>query len=231
VLSELRANSPDLILMDVQMPGMSGIEALVELREKLKSNIPVLAMTANVMQHDLDCYLKAGFNDCITKPFTEKELAEKILNALKGNGTAFKVIREEEKILESGALYDLDELKNTSTGSNDFLIRMLKIFLSSAESLLNKAQKNTEEKNWEALSSNVHRLIPSCRYISVNSMSARLKRIEDLCNTQPDEIKIKELINEVLSEFVKISIALQEEIRKLESNLIKAKGENEKSSI
>ncbi|HKR06008.1 MAG TPA: ATP-binding protein, partial [Bacteroidia bacterium] len=63
VLSELRTNHSELILMDVQMPGMSGIEAMTEIREKLKSDIPAIAMTANVMQHDLDRYLKAGFND------------------------------------------------------------------------------------------------------------------------------------------------------------------------
>jgi signal transduction histidine kinase/CheY-like chemotaxis protein/HPt (histidine-containing phosphotransfer) domain-containing protein len=217
VLSELRTNSSQVILMDVQMPGMSGIEAMTEIREKLKSDIPAIAMTANVMQHDLDRYLKAGFNDYITKPFTEKDLAEKILNVLNGRTSSFEETGEKEKVLPAGSLYDLNELQNTSTGNNDFIIRMLKIFLSSAESLLNKAKNNTEEKNWEGLSSNVHRLIPSCRYISVNRMASKLKNIEEICNTCPDELKIKELLSEVLMEYEKVSAALQKEIREFEN--------------
>jgi len=218
VLAKLQVETPQLILMDVQMPGMSGIEAVMQIREKLKSDIPVIAMTANVMPHDLDRYLKAGFNECITKPFNERELAEKILNLLSGNSVTIK--KEEEKkaaALPEGKLYDLSELQKTSSGNSDFVIRMLKIFLSSSESLLNKATNNAAEKNWEGLSSNVHRLIPSCRYISVNSMAFPLKNIEELCITHPDEIKINELLAEVLTEFEKVSDALQQEITELES--------------
>lgn len=216
-ISALRKQDFQLVLMDVQMPEMNGMEAVKEIRQRLKSNVPILAMTANVMQHDLEIYLQNGFNDYITKPFKEKELAEKILSALHGNPFHVTIQEQEEEIINADKLYDLNDLKNTSNGNNDFVIRMLKIFLSSAESLLNKAVKNVEERNWEALSSNVHRLIPSCRHLSIYSMSVPLKKIENICSSNPDETIITELLHTVLKEFEKISFSLGEEIGNLKS--------------
>jgi PAS domain S-box-containing protein len=69
----------DLILMDVQMPEMDGIEATQYIRQKLKLDIPIIAVTANAIKEELDSYLLEGMNDYITKPFEEKTLIDKII--------------------------------------------------------------------------------------------------------------------------------------------------------
>jgi len=63
----------DLVFMDIHMPVMSGIEAVKRIRD-LDINIPVVAMTANVMADDKENYLKNGMNFCVGKPFTSQEL-------------------------------------------------------------------------------------------------------------------------------------------------------------
>ncbi|MBN2668504.1 MAG: response regulator [Bacteroidales bacterium] len=68
-------NTYDLVLMDVQMPIMSGIEATEALREK-KYKVPIIAMTANAIKGDREKCLAAGMNDYISKPFRQKELEE-----------------------------------------------------------------------------------------------------------------------------------------------------------
>jgi len=74
-------NEYDLVLTDIQMPLMGGVELtrLIRLLEnKTKANVAVLGVTANVMEEDRNRYLAAGINDLVLKPYSEKELIEKI---------------------------------------------------------------------------------------------------------------------------------------------------------
>ena len=70
----------DLILMDIQMPIMNGIEAATRIRER--SKIPIIALTANASKQEQDKCINAGMNDYLTKPFKPKELYGKILNLI-----------------------------------------------------------------------------------------------------------------------------------------------------
>jgi PAS domain S-box-containing protein len=76
-LKSLKSERYDLILMDVQMPEMDGIEATRQIRESAAaySTIPIIAMTAHAMQGDKERFLAAGMNDYITKPVSPQSLA------------------------------------------------------------------------------------------------------------------------------------------------------------
>jgi len=69
------AHRPALVLMDVQLPGMSGVEALARLRgDERTSGIPVLAVTAQAMRGDRERFLDAGFDGYLSKPLDVLEL-------------------------------------------------------------------------------------------------------------------------------------------------------------
>lgn len=75
---------PDLILMDINLPGMNGVEALGELRRNDKTkDIPVVAVTARAMRKDIEAGLAAGFRAYLTKPFNIQKLVETIEKQLK----------------------------------------------------------------------------------------------------------------------------------------------------
>jgi PAS domain S-box-containing protein len=78
-----RANQPDVILMDINLPGISGIEALKILREDpVTAHIPVVALSANAMLGDIEKALQAGFFRYLTKPIKVRELMETLEVAL-----------------------------------------------------------------------------------------------------------------------------------------------------
>jgi len=68
-------SSIDLVLMDIKMPVMNGLEATKEIR-KTKSNVPIIALTAYAMAEDKQKALNAGCNDYLSKPLSENKLAE-----------------------------------------------------------------------------------------------------------------------------------------------------------
>jgi signal transduction histidine kinase/CheY-like chemotaxis protein len=82
-LSLARAHQPELILMDLNLPGMSGIEVLKQLRaDPLTANIPVIALTANAMPRDIERGRAAGFNRYLTKPIDIDKFTEAINSTL-----------------------------------------------------------------------------------------------------------------------------------------------------
>jgi len=70
---------PDLVLMDIQLPGINGIDALKALRaDPATAAIPVIAVTASVMQQDRNLITEAGFDGYIGKPLNLKEFLESV---------------------------------------------------------------------------------------------------------------------------------------------------------
>jgi CheY-like chemotaxis protein len=78
-----RAEQPEVILMDINLPGISGIEALKILREDpATAHIPVVALSANAMPADIERGLEAGFFSYLTKPIKVKEFMDALDAAL-----------------------------------------------------------------------------------------------------------------------------------------------------
>ncbi|GIK85196.1 MAG: response regulator [Burkholderiales bacterium] len=80
-----RERGPDLVLMDIQLPGISGIEALRQLRaDPATASIPVVAVTASVMQTDRRQIVEAGFDGYIGKPISLRPFLEAVRSHLAG---------------------------------------------------------------------------------------------------------------------------------------------------
>jgi two-component system, cell cycle response regulator DivK len=82
-----RARIPDLVLMDIQLPGMDGIRALGELRaDPTTRAIPVIAVTASAMTHDRKKIIAAGFDGYQSKPIKVREFMDAVREMLDQRG-------------------------------------------------------------------------------------------------------------------------------------------------
>jgi CheY-like chemotaxis protein len=87
-LLKARAEAPDLILLDLQMPIRNGYEVLTELRREPRfRSLPIIAVTASAMQGDREKALAAGFNGYLTKPLPLSNLRSEVQRLLPGEST------------------------------------------------------------------------------------------------------------------------------------------------
>jgi two-component system, cell cycle response regulator DivK len=88
-LALARAHRPDLVLMDVQLPGMDGVQALGRLRAEPATNgIPVVAVTAFAMKDDRARFMAAGFDDYLEKPISVREFPGQVAEMLNRSARA-----------------------------------------------------------------------------------------------------------------------------------------------
>ncbi|MFW6095646.1 MAG: response regulator, partial [Bacteroidota bacterium] len=81
-LEEVKKNKVDIVLMDIQLPGMSGNETTRQIKE-INMNIPVIAQTAHAMAEDKSKSMDAGCDDYLTKPIDMQVLLDKMDTLLK----------------------------------------------------------------------------------------------------------------------------------------------------
>jgi two-component system, cell cycle response regulator DivK len=86
-LEGMREDRPELVLLDISLPGMDGTEVLRRMREEdsLRS-IPVIALTAHAMTGDRERFLSQGFDDYLTKPIVDDEELIRVIRALLASG-------------------------------------------------------------------------------------------------------------------------------------------------
>lgn len=188
----LRKKMYDLILMDIRMPVMDGIEATKIIRAEISKTIPVVALTANVVKGEREKCMNAGMNEFVSKPFNEDDLIQ-IISKLTGRnkaGTSVKPGSEAMPVKEN--LYDLDKLWDISRGKQAFVEKMVHIFINETGNTIKDIRKAYEENDIEKLRSVAHKIKPSLYNLNINSITADILKIE-LLNTQeqtPGDLKI-----------------------------------------
>jgi len=159
VINQLQQSRPvpfDLVLMDIQMPEMDGMEATAAIRDAEKSSgghLPIIAMTANAMRGDRERYLSGGMDGYISKPIDSRGLFAEIDRCLAGIITSAPL---SEKLVERNDLVDRVSLLDRVEGDQELLAEIIKVFLADAPQLLGAMQNALQQGDMILLERSAH---------------------------------------------------------------------------
>jgi len=172
-LQKLQENLYDVVLMDIQMPHLSGIEVTQHLRnftDPVRAAVPVLALTANVFRSDNEKYLAAGMDDYLAKPFAEEHLYAKLINLLRQPVAA--------PPLAPPPSYDLTRLRHEAKGHAAFVAGMVNSFLTHMPPMLQKIRAAAAAHDWLLVAELAHHIKPNVLTLSIEGAATALHTLE-----------------------------------------------------
>ena len=202
-LHELQTKKFDIVLLDIHMPIINGVEVIRTIRSDKggpNSLIPALAVTANALKSDIHRYLKAGFDDYLIKPFREAELYNKLCNILESEPLEEVMVKGQNKTDQEAADdFNTSELLNSANGDQTFFNMMINNFINSSNELKDLFEVNLLCGNWEEIGEKAHKAIPSFKYYGLTGIASRLGSIEDLALRQQKYQDLPVVVKETIS--------------------------------
>jgi CheY-like chemotaxis protein/HPt (histidine-containing phosphotransfer) domain-containing protein len=202
-----RANF-DLILMDVQMPEMDGLDATRTLRELEKpkgAHVPVIALTAHAMERDKERCLEAGMDAYISKPITAQDLYETIEHIMQSREREVQPIR----IVASPTLVlNKAEVLERAGGDAELLQEIIALFLNDCPALLSEIRNAYQQRDPERLERAAHTLKGSVsNFAAEGAVNAALAlenigRNRDLSDTAAAIMHLEKEIERVREELI-----------------------------
>lgn len=205
----------DIVLMDIQMPVMDGMEATRQIRKmenSYKSSTPVVALTANAAV-EYERYIQVGMNDCLAKPFQESSLYN----------TVSKNIRKEDRVSSLAAqpvaeaadqlieeqhtpvkVYDLSMVEAISGGDKAFIVKMIRLFLDTVPATLNDLNKASQLGDWSALSKHAHKLKSTIDSMGIAEIKQDIRFIENNAKTSSHTEQLPSYVDRVVEVMNKV---------------------------
>ncbi|MFM8900146.1 MAG: response regulator [Burkholderiales bacterium] len=202
----------DLVLMDIMMPGMDGVEAVSWFRRgagarfqfKTPTDTPVIAVTANALEGDEERFLSLGFNDYLSKPFRQNQLLTMLTKYLRPNFAmaagpsldsaataqpASPVVANSastsSSVLDDNALDRLRELD--PTGQNKLMQRVITAFETSVARMVPQVQQASQNNDRDGMRHVAHTLKSSSASIGALRLSKMCAELETIIRTQRED--------------------------------------------
>lgn len=167
-IEKLEKNSYDIILMDLQMPEMNGFEATEYIRKIMKSNIPIVALTADVTTVDLAKCKAVGMNDYVTKPVDERLLYSKIVGIVRKSSSIKDKELKKTSLAKNSKCIDLAYLNSRTKSNPKLMMEMIAAYLLQTPPLITTMKQSLTEKDWTLLAASAHKMIPSFSIMGMN---------------------------------------------------------------
>jgi signal transduction histidine kinase/CheY-like chemotaxis protein/HPt (histidine-containing phosphotransfer) domain-containing protein len=201
-LTYLNQKKYDLVLMDVYMPGLTGLEATSIIRSNtanLNHKTPIIAFSASVSHIEKERCLSAGMNDYISKPFDPEFLCEKIRKWTSHATSSVSPI-EKRKVT------NLDYLSKTLGLNQDGVKKVVSTYLKTVPLDLEQLNKNFSENQLQEVWNICHKLKQSVNFVGATDIVNLLSELETEVKKETINEKTIELLVKKANELIQLSV-------------------------
>lgn len=211
VLAAVKRQRYDVILMDVQMPEMNGLDATRRVRQLLPDDRQphIIAITANATIQDRNECLAAGMNDHLAKPFRMRELVAALKNSPASSttrdsipgvtNTSTNIKREPRQVIDSNILAELQSMFRDAAEFRNLVTD----FLSASQTLLEQCKSAVAEKCPQDASRAAHQLVSSSKSFGATTFSNLCHQFERAAKAN-DMALLAGKLQEMLAEFARV---------------------------
>lgn len=197
LISQIEGIEPSIILMDIEMPGITGLEAALILRKREdlggKKHI-IIALTAHNDENIMGIVATAGFDDYLQKPITKRELKAKLSRYILSESDSSTLLSDEihGNGNSKGKLYSLDMFE---ADEPDFVRSIVEMFVANTPDSIAAIKKAFELDEMETVRQQAHKLKPHFSFFGAAGLQQTFQMIEDLAKSNDNKEKLPDLIN------------------------------------
>lgn len=200
-IEKVKNTKYDIVLMDLQMPERNGFEVTDYIRNVQKSDVPVIALTADVTTVDVEKCREAGMNDYLSKPIDDRLLYSMIAKYT-GHPVESKKNKKEVTVKDKKKgipkLTNSEYLLGLANGSRESLIEIVNAYLEETPQLVNKLKQSINNTDWDGIRISSHSLIPCFSLMGIDTKYETMARnIEEYAKKKGDMENIQKLTAEI----------------------------------
>ncbi len=160
----------DLVFMDILMPKLNGIEAVLQIRETFpihQQDMPIIALSAMkeiVTQAD---FQSCNFDDFVLKPISVKIIEQVFSKYLTGNDSV-TLSNKAKYVQTESAVYNLTSLREIAENDEVFVKNTVELHINNSQEIIGNLFRYFSENNWEAMYSELHRFLPRLSFLGVD---------------------------------------------------------------
>ena len=194
----LKENTYDIVLMDMRMPVMDGIEATTIIRKEISAFVPIIALTANAVKRDKEKCLQAGMNDFLSKPFEEKDLMMMILKWI-GNK-----INSVSKETGNYKYFNTSKLKELGKGNIAFEQKIFNAFIKEATKAVEELKAALVINDTKKIAAVAHRIKSQVDSMGIKHISKEVLAIDSSKGIMKDKHMLKEYVTKITDTLTKV---------------------------